>query len=314
MLEPLANLLSLPTPEHILEHPLAKAKGLQLSIKRDDLIHPIICGNKWRKLKSYLQDAQGKESLTLLSYGGAFSNHLVALAQVGKELGWTTIGIIRSYQNTVANPTIETMKTLGMQCYFLHPNEYNLKEAGTVVKEIIASQRAYVIPEGGSGLHSIKGVGAIVEELETSYSHIITPIGSGGTAAGLVRALKNTRTQVVALAPFKGRFDQLSGLDILNIEERKKLQILNAIPNLKFAGFHPDIASYIHQFYRQYGIILDPIYTSRMMMSVEKLMQEDFFPSASRILVVHTGGLQGIAGYNYRYKLNLPIPDTTYFN
>ena len=197
---------SVPTPLQRLSNPMIERAGVQLYIKRDDLIHPAVSGNKWRKLKYNLLEAQARGEKAVLTFGGAYSNHLYATAAAGNALGLKTIGIVRGLEwEGKINATLEFCQTQGMELHFVTRDEYRLRNAADYLKQALNRfQNPYLIPEGGTTHHELKGVAEMVHEvndqLKAMPDFFATAAGTGGTAAGILSAGANA----LAFSALKG--------------------------------------------------------------------------------------------------------------
>ncbi len=304
MLASLERHLRLPTPVTPIVDEDHKNKDVTCYIKRDELIHPQICGNKWRKLKYNFQAVKKGNYKGILSYGGMYSNHLLAIAAAGNVTDIPTVGVIRSYAPDDDNPTIQTLRDYNMQLEYVHPTNYKNKETSPYIKEIIDRyDNYYVIPEGGTNILALKGVIEMIHEIEDfSFTHVVVGLGTGGTLAGVMKGTKGFGTKVIGISPFKGKIEKLAGLSMIDTEDISRLELLGSALTVKFGGYHKDITNYINSFKMNHNITLDPVYTVKVMMTVDVLIKEDYFPYGSKILVIHTGGIQGVAGYNYQYR------------
>ena len=301
MIDKIDSLLHLPTPLERIQPSWAKTKGVSVFIKRDDLIHPHICGNKWRKIKYNLIEAQNLNCTSLVSMGGAFSNHLVAVAAVGFYAGLPTYGYIRSYQPALENQTIQILNDYGMNYSFVHPKLYDSQDWKNDIKN--QSGKSYLIPEGGTNEVALKGIGEMMSEIDCNrFSHILTSIGTGGTLAGMVK--HNCKAEIIAVSPFRNHTSVFAGLQYVESNE-SNFRIINSKLNSNFASFHPNIVDYCNSFYNEFGIILDPVYTVKTMMTLEFLVESSVIPSGANVLFLHTGGLQGIEGFNSRYNCTI---------
>jgi 1-aminocyclopropane-1-carboxylate deaminase len=285
-------------------------KTISVFIRREDLIHPFISGNKFRKLKYNLVQAKAENQDTLLTFGGAFSNHIAALAYAGKEQGLKTIGIIRGDElekKIPENPTLKFAQECGMQFKFVTREEYRHKTE----KEFIENLKHefghfYLVPEGGTNEFAIKGCEEILSYEDSQYDYICCAVGTGGTISGLINSVL-PHQKVMGFPALKG--------DFLKDEIRKFARNENweLILDYHFGGYgkvNPELIAFINQFYEENKIPLDPIYTGKMVFGVMDLMDKDYFPVNSKILLIHTGGLQGISGMNLKLKAkHLPIID-----
>ena len=303
MLDPVERQLRLPSPIQEIFPNWIKNSTCRLFVKRDDLIHPHICGNKWRKLKYNLLEAKLKDAHVLLTYGGAFSNHLVAVAAAGYFLKISTIGIIRSYEHSIQNPTVEILKSYGMSLSFAHPRDFNSKGwRSNYLKQIEGS---FEISEGGTNTLAIQGVQELVEEQDLShYSHILLAVGTGGTLAGLLNS--DLKSKVIAVSPFKNHINDFKGLRYLK-SKSLNFEIVNSALNSKFGSYHEEMLTFANQFLEETDISLDPIYTAKAMMTLKSIIDRCEIEEGSNVLFLHTGGLQGIQGFNERYNCNFHV-------
>ena len=276
--------------------------SISISIKREDLLHPIISGNKFRKLKYNLKEAIKQKKSKLVTFGGAFSNHILAVAAAGKELGFETIGIIRGDEladKILENPTLFKAQKLGMKFKFVHREMYRNKNEIDFRRRLeLEFQDFYLLPEGGTNELAIQGCEEILTDLDNDFDFICCPVGTGGTISGVINCSKESQ-QVLG-------FPALCG-DFLKEDIRKfaTKSNWNLITDYDFGGYakvSDELIRFMNDFYSKYNILLDPIYTGKMMFGVMDLIEKDFFPKNSRILVIHTGGLQGIAGINAKLR------------
>lgn len=307
MLHKIEQHLLLPTPVSQISHTLYNQKEISVSIKRDELIHQDICGNKWRKLKYNLKEAIKKNSPGIITYGGMFSNHLVAVAAAGYYAGLATRGIVRSYNPDLDNPTIQKLLSLGMQLEYVSPIDYKEKEESKIINEIIRRHKDFfVIPEGGTNELSLNGVTESITEIKDyNFSHILVGLGTGGTMAGVLRATRDYKTKVIAVSPFKGAITDIEGFSLISDNDHKRLEVVPSCLDVRFGGYHSEIIDYIEDFKSTHDITLDPIYTVKVMMTLDDLVAKDYVPKGSNVLVLHTGGLQGVEGYYYQYRKKL---------
>ena len=310
-MDELEDKLNIPSPVTRINHPLTRNHKVQLLIKRDDLIHPLLSGNKWRKLKHNLLHFQKMKPDRIISFGGAFSNHLVALAYATKWVNIKSTGYIRSHQDSLSNPTIDLIRSLNMGVQFVKPSTFDfLGDAPENIMADFPGEQVGVVPMGGTNELALIGVGEIMDELaqeKVRPDYLITALGTGGSLAGLVvNAPPNV--QLVGLSPFKGRTDRLEGFKF--IDHMDNYTIISCADGHGFGAISKDIAQFINQFYDDHQILLDPIYTSRAMNKTLKLIEEGYFEVGSTIVFLHSGGLQGILGYNEALKydrINLPF-------
>ncbi|MDN3724742.1 pyridoxal-phosphate dependent enzyme [Aequorivita sp. SDUM287046] len=283
-------------------------RNLSLHIKRDDLLHPIISGNKFRKLKYNLIAAKNQNQHTLLTFGGAYSNHIAAVAAAGKESGFKTIGIIRGEEiqdKLSTNPTLQFAKKCGMELHFISREEYKLKNDEAYLHKLkIKFGDCYLLPEGGTNALAVKGCEEILGECEKSMDYVCVPVGTGGTMAGLVKA-SNENQSILGFSALKGDF--LTS-EIKKYTAKTNFKITDAYSFGGYGKIDIELIRFINEFKKKTGIPLDPIYTGKMMFGILDLLKNGYFKENSRIFAIHTGGLQGIAGMNQKLKKkNLPI-------
>lgn len=282
--------------------------GHQINIRRDDLIHPFISGNKYRKLKYNIAEAKLLASNTLLTFGGAFSNHIAAVAFAGKAYGFRTIGIIRGDElngKTKLNPTLEFAKTCGMHFKFISRTEYRQKTDGQFIKSLHGEfGDFYLIPEGGTNELAVKGCEEILTPDDRIYDYICICVGTGGTISGIINA-SEIHQNILGFPALKGDFLQQ---DIRKFAIRENWKLINDYHFGGYGKINPELITFINAFKRNYNIPLDPIYTGKMMFGIFDLIENGFFSKQAKILAIHTGGLQGIAGMNLKLKRkNLPL-------
>jgi 1-aminocyclopropane-1-carboxylate deaminase len=276
--------------------------GIFLEIKREDLLHPFISGNKFRKLKYNLLQAKAENQETVLTFGGAYSNHIAAVAYAGKEQGFKTIGVIRGDElgdKIAENPTLQFAQECGMQFEFVTREAYRLKtEPDFIAKLQQKFGSFYLIPEGGTNEYAIKGCEEILIEEDAAFDFICCAVGTGGTISGIINSAL-PHQKVLGFPALKG--------DFLKDEIRKFAANENweLITDYHFGGYgkvNEELIQFINQFYKQTQVPLDPIYTGKMVFGVIDLIQKNYFPDNAKILLIHTGGLQGIQGMNVILK------------
>jgi len=285
-------------PVVYLRDPRIERHGVTLAVKREDLLHPLLSGNKWRKLKYNLLHARAEGHDTLLSFGGAYSNHIHALASAGRIWDFTTIGVIRGEPEAALNPTLRHAQACGMQLVFVDRGEYRRRHDPTWQDSMRRRfGPCYMIPEGGSNALALPGVGEIWQELEEGFDFVATAAGTGGTAAGLI-ATAPEGTTILAFAVLKGagflRNDVARLLGEAPAERRWRL--LEEYHGGGYARLQPSLLAFMDDFERRHGVALDPVYTGKMMYGLFDLIERGEIPAGSRVLALHTGGLQGRAG------------------
>ncbi len=276
--------------------------NVSLQIKREDLIHQFISGNKFRKLKYNIEAAQLQKARQLLTFGGAFSNHIAAVAFAGKTYHFETIGIIRGDEienHEELNPTLQFAKDCGMQFEFVTRSDYRLKESEAFIESLNHKfGDFYLIPEGGTNDLAIKGCEEILTEDDSDFDYICCSIGTGGTFLGICNSLKPNQ-KLLGFPALKGDFIENQ------MKEKAKNDQWKIISEYHFGGYGkvtPDLIDFINQFKADYKVPLDPIYTGKMVYGVMDLIRNNYFKVGTKILLIHTGGLQGIQGMNNSLK------------
>jgi len=300
-------IIQTPTPLENILSPFLKEKNIKLWVKRDDLTHSLVQGNKWRKLKYNLFDFKKSQKKYLLTFGGAFSNHLYATAAAGQFFEIPTIGIVRGEKILPLNSTLAFAEGAGMQLHFVDRKTYRLKE-NLLPSLNISLKDCYILPEGGTNELAIKGCEELGEEIlgqmETPPDFVVASCGTGGTVAGLISSIP-APTKVIGFSSLKGDFLIQEVEKLLNqFSAKKNLPSYSIQTDYHFGGYakhKPSLIDFINEFKQQYHIQLDPIYTGKMFYGIFDLIEKDFFPKGSRIVAVHTGGLQGVNGFRERF-------------
>lgn len=283
-----------PSPLTLLESPLLSDKGIKLYLKRDDLLHPTISGNKWRKLKYNLIDAQEKGFDSLITFGGAYSNHIYATAAAGNFFGFKTKGIIRGEElNASSSTTLAFAEACGMELAFVSRTAFREKEAliSTFPKAL------YVIPEGGSSSLALKGVQEMVDEIYeiVQPDYLCSAVGTGGTIAGILSALR-PNTNALGIMALKGATEGIRQ-EITQLTNQQDTQKLLLNDDFHFGGYAkktPELIRFINDFEQQFpSIQLEQVYTGKLLFGIFQLIKNDFFRKGSTLVCIHTGGLQG---------------------
>ncbi len=292
-------MIYLETPVSELKSALLESARIKLHIKREDLNHPKVSGNKWWKLKYNLKIAIDEGHQTLLTFGGAYSNHLYATAAAAKELGLKSIGIVRGEEQQPLNPTLTFCKSMGMHLHYISREAYKRKEDDSFLESLREGfGDFYLIPEGGTNELAVRGCEewALQLQLNTEFDYLCLPIGTGGTMAGMINGLDNKK--IIG-------FSSLKGGEFLTDEVRKwvryKKNDWSIETQYHFGGYGKvknELLEFTDEFERTYQIPLDPIYTGKMMYGVFDLIEQHRFESGAKLLVLHTGGLQGRSGLN----------------
>jgi len=282
--------------------------SVEIYLKREDEIHPIISGNKYRKLKHNIIFAKSQGYNSLLTFGGAFSNHIAAVAEAGKIYNFDTIGIIRGEElvsKVQDNDTLKYAQSCGMQLKFINRMRYREKESESFL-EVLNEEFGdfYNIPEGGTNELAIKGCEEILTKTDLEFDYICCSVGTGGTIAGLINCSKPSQ-QVLGFSALKGDFLQE---DISKFAMKNNWKLIFDYHFGGYAKVSRDLITFINAFKTEQNIQLDPVYTGKMMFGIYDLVKQGFFKKGSRVLAIHTGGLQGIKGMNkLLIKKELPI-------
>jgi len=301
-------LTNIPVSSEIINLSKFGISGYSLVVKRDDLLHPFVSGNKFRKLKYNILAAHEQKHHTLLTFGGAYSNHIAAVAAAGKEFGFNTIGIIRGEElemKILENPTLSFAKACGMKLHFISREAYKAKDDREFTNKLRNQfGEFYLLPEGGTNALAIKGCEEILEENGAIADYICVPVGTGGTMAGLVKA-SNESQKVLGFSALKGTFQSS---EVAKYTSKTNFEIIDAYCFGGYGKIDIDLIRFINEFKEKTNIPLDPVYTGKMMYGIMDLLKKGYFKENSRIFAIHTGGLQGVAGMNLKLKnKNLPI-------
>lgn len=288
-------------PQHYCENallPFTLAQGIQVHLKRTDLIHPTISGNKFYKLKNNLSEAQARGLDTLLTFGGAYSNHIAATAAAGHQYGFKTIGIIRGEELTdkiADNSTLRQAQDQGMQLHFISRSDYRRKSDFDFIAHLKSKfGEFYLIPEGGTNTLAVQGCEEILNEQDQqNFDYICCAVGTGGTIAGIINS-SGDQQKILGFPALKGDFlfDE--------IKQWTTRCHWDLCLDYHFGGYAkttPELLEFIQLFQQQAHIEIEPIYTGKMLFGIFDLIKRDFFPVNSQILAIHTGGLQGKVGF-----------------
>ena len=295
--------MNLPSPIQQLHDSLFENKGIEVYAKRDDLIDSLISGNKWRKLKFNFEKAKAEGYKRLLTFGGAYSNHIAATARAGDELGFPTIGVIRGDElNERSNATLQKAASDGMELHFISREDYRLR-GEKYFQEQLRNQFpfSYLVPEGGANFYGMLGCTEILKEIDFQASHMLTAAGTGTTASGLLYGSKELK--VIAVSALKnGGFlrDEIknllfyAGIPQENISDY--LQRLSLQTDFHFGGYanqNEELIDFMNEFYKQHNIPTDAVYTGKAFYAFYQLLKANYFEAGSKVILLHTGGLQG---------------------
>ncbi len=268
----------------------SKEYNIIIDVLRLDRIHPIVSGNKWYKLKYYLNDAIKQNKKTVLTFGGAYSNHIIATAFACKEFGLKSIGIIRGEESLVISATLKQAKLFGMDLHFVSRKEYNNKNNFAQ-----KYKDTYVINEGGAGELGILGAADILKEIKyKNYTHIICACGTGTMISGLIKS-SNLNQKIIGIAVLKG-FEGLEKNIIEQVNTEVDASRVKIFHDYHFGGYakHPiNLIKWMNFFWQREHIPTDIVYTSKLFYGVNDLLQKNYFPKNSNLLIIHSGGLQG---------------------
>ena len=274
---------------------------VRLFIKREDLTHPEISGNKYWKMfynvKKYLEKEVSERKI--ITFGGAFSNHIAAAAALGNEFGIETLGIIRGNEledSWQENPTLFSAHQNGMSFRFVTRETYRYKEK--MMKELQEEfPEALVIPEGGTNENAVEGIQYMLNDETKEFDYICSAVGTGGTVSGLSK-FAQPHQKIIG---FKAVKDNSLENRIKNLSKKDNFILIDASDG-GFGKITDENVRFINEFYQYFGIVLEPVYTGKMLRKIFEMIADDYFPANSKILAFHTGGLQGIVGANEMLK------------
>lgn len=290
-----------PTPLQLIRESFIADCGVELWLKRDDLTHPEIQGNKWRKLRYNLVAAREEGHDTLLTFGGVYSNHIAATAAAGRQFGFSTIGIIRGEPADTPTETLLTAARNGMRILWMDRAQYRQKDDPERIERLHAQLgRFYAMPEGGTNILALPGVIEMLNEIKEDYDYICTASGTGGTLAGIVAGLYGKKKAI--------GFSVLKGKDTLT---PTIAQLVSDYTGQQFGNWHitsdyhhggyarvtPELIDFIKKFKLDHLVQLEPVYTGKLLMGLYDMIGKGYFPRGTRIVAIHTGGLQGLCGY-----------------
>lgn len=283
-----------------LEEPIFDKKKVHVYVYRLDQLHPDITGNKWFKLKYNLIQARKERHTRLLSFGGAYSNHIQALATAGKKFNFQTIGLIRGEECRPLNQILHDAQKNGMHLHYIDRKTYREKHTQTFIQSIQKKWSPfYLIPEGGTNTYALKGCGEILNLIQMDWNYLCVPCGTGGTLAGLVSQHPNNNSQkIIGIPVLKNAFFLKKTIENLCLKYNPKLsrttlqKKFELIFNYHFGGYakkNPLLEKFIYQFKETHNIPIEPIYTGKMFYGIYDLILKNFFPPHSKIVILHTG-------------------------
>jgi 1-aminocyclopropane-1-carboxylate deaminase/D-cysteine desulfhydrase-like pyridoxal-dependent ACC family enzyme len=296
-----------------IKHRILENSSIQLFLKREELLHPHLQGNKWRKLKYNLEAAKNEKHDTLLTFGGAHSNHIYATAAAGRLFGFKTIGIIRGERieplNKSLNQTLEFAEQNGMLLQYISRSDYRLKSTEAFENQLLEKfGPCYILPEGGSNALALQGVAELADELPDGCDFLAVACGTGATAAGLCLGAHLYQKKYQLLP-----FSVLKNGEFLNQEinhflteystfttKNQRLNPKNAVFDLQtayhFGGYaknKPALQTFIDEWHHETAIRIEHVYTAKMLYGLFDLIKKDYFPKGAKIIAIHTGGLRG---------------------
>lgn len=281
------------TPVLELHDTLFDNAGVRVLVKREDLNHPFVSGNKWWKLKYNLEEAvkQGKECL--LTFGGAYSNHIYATAAAANELGLKSIGVIRGEETLPINPTLRFVHKQGMTLHYVSREAYRSKSSTIFIEQLRHRfGDFYLIPEGGTNELAVKGVEAFVQTLGDEFDYLCCAMGTGGTLAGLIRGLKNKK-EILGFPVLKGGAFLKEEVETLIGPSYTNWKLFTDYHFGGYAKTTPELMQFISTYERMHHHMLDQVYTGKAFFGAHNLIRKNYFRRGCTILLLHSGGLQG---------------------
>lgn len=280
-----------------------KEKEIELWVKREDQIHPFVSGNKFRKLKYNVGKAKEEGKLKLLTFGGAFSNHILATAAAAQMEGLKSIGVIRGEELGInlshtlqTNPTLRRALELEMEFLFVSRAQYREKTSRQFMDQLLETfGDFYLIPEGGSNEFAVKGCEEILNKEDIQFDYICSCVGTGGTIAGLIRSSHSSQ-KVLGFPALKGDF--LKNEINKWVDGKKNWELVKGYDFGGYAKYNSELIHFINEFKKETKLAIDPIYTGKMFFGILDMIKNNEFNKGSKILLIHTGGLQGIEGFN----------------
>ncbi|AUC07099.1 MULTISPECIES: 1-aminocyclopropane-1-carboxylate deaminase/D-cysteine desulfhydrase [Acinetobacter] len=265
---------------------------ITLIIRRLDLVHPQISGNKFFKLKYNFLEAKRQGYQHILSFGGAYSNHIAATAFAAQQFGFQSVGVIRGEElaDRPLNPTLATAQEFGMQLHFVSRDEYRRKQQPEYLAELARQfPEHYVIPEGGTNALAIQGCQEILKDSDAQFDVICCAVGTGGTISGLIEA-SHAHQQILGFSALKGSFLKD---EVAQLTKKTNWNILDDYCCGGYAKTSAALVQFIRDFEAEFSIPLEQVYTAKMLMGIFDLIEKNYFLARSKLLVIHSGGLQG---------------------
>ena len=300
------DLINSNTPVEEIVEPIIKKTGVRLLVKREDRNHPFLSGNKWHKLKYNLVAAREGGFDTILTFGGAYSNNVYAVAAAGKLFDFKTIGLIRGYERLPLNPTLSFAIDSGMTIHYIDKETYRKRDNNSFIYSLKNKYgKYYLIPEGGTNKLGVKGAGDILLNVADNYDYVCCACGTGGTLAGLITAL-NGKAEILGFSVLKdGNFLNHEVKKLVCRSSGNSFDNWNINLDYHFGGYakiNLELIKFIKRFEKINNIPIEPIYTGKLFYGIYELIKNGFFKSGKTILAIHTGGLQGLAGMKPKIK------------
>ncbi|MCF2857508.1 pyridoxal-phosphate dependent enzyme [Pseudoalteromonas sp. SMS1] len=295
------NSKHLESPVQRINHPLLRDKKVTLLVKRDDLLHPTVQGNKWRKLKYNLIELKRLNRSAILTFGGPFSNHLYATAMASKLFNIPAHIIVRGPHLDMQNPTLRFAKACGVNLHAVTRLEYRQRSDNAYLQDLATQfPNTYIVPEGGSNQFALQGCKELALSLPNA-DYVCCAVGSGGTLAGILSGLP-TSTQALGMCVLKGAEYLSQEVCRLNpnAASQQNWQLMHQFHDGGYGKFSDAQWAFCQQMKQDHALPLEPIYTGKMMFGLWQLIEQSYFPEHSTIVAIHTGGLQGLDGLRYR--------------
>jgi 1-aminocyclopropane-1-carboxylate deaminase len=276
--------------ENIITEPvhLFDERGISVSVLRLDKIHPVITGNKWFKLQYYLKEAKELQKKKIITFGGAWSNHIIATAAVCKMNCIASAGMIRGEEPVTLSPTLLLAKEYGMQLHFISREDYSERR----IPVELQSDENYLIPEGGYGEKGAEGAADILNYSKKDFTHCCCAVGTGTMMAGLIRAVSPAQ-KVIGISVLKNNHELEKNVQSLLHGKTKDWQIIHDYHFGGYAKYKSELIEFMNTFYCQTYIASDFVYTAKLFYGITDMVKNNFFPAGSKLLIIHSGGLQG---------------------
>lgn len=266
----------------------ARHNEITADVLRLDKINPVISGNKWFKLRYYLEEARSQHKKGIITFGGAWSNHIIATAAACQMNGLRSIGIIRGEEPRRFSPTLLRAIEAGMQPVFISRSEYRSRE----IPASIQPEEYYIINEGGYGIMGARGASTILDHCGDDYTHYCCAVGTGTMMAGIINR-SQAEQKTIGISVLKNNTGLKEMVQALIVNKTDNWELIHDYPFGGYAKHQPALLEFMNKFYGQTGIPSDFVYTGKLFYSINDLVEKNYFPAGSRLLLVHSGGLQG---------------------